>query len=172
MGVFIDQSFQSRHDAVMKSTEWLSRQLDDIRKKMDDSSSALAQFQQSIGVTDLDSNKSTFTEHMAELSRQQTAAQSERIQLQAMLKNVGIPIPPRGAFQHGGTGPEPETGRGASNLSQAMVVYGGNHPTARKLQSEVDELQSQIDIQKKAIVNSLRASYGRPGPRKHDVAWR
>ena len=35
---FIDQSFQNRHDAVMKSSEWLSRQLDDIRKKMDDSS--------------------------------------------------------------------------------------------------------------------------------------
>src|SRR4029077_12031160 len=32
-------------------------------------------------------------------------------------------------------------------------------PTAKKLQSEVDELQTQITIQKKGIVNSLRASY-------------
>src|SRR5436190_14463533 len=71
---FIEQSFQSRHDAVMKSTEWLSRQLDDIRQKMDDSTQALTQFQQSVGVTDIDSNRSTFTEHMGELSRQQTMA--------------------------------------------------------------------------------------------------
>ncbi len=76
---FIDQSFQSRHDAVMKSSEWLSRQLDDIRKKIEDSSQALVQFQQASGVTDIDSNKSTFTEHMGELSRQQTVAQAERI---------------------------------------------------------------------------------------------
>ncbi len=44
-------------------------------------------------------------------------------------------------------------------LAQALVVYGTNHPTAKKLQSEVDELQAQVDIQKRAIVTSLRASY-------------
>ena len=157
---FIDQSFQSRHDAVMKSSEWLSRQLDDIRKKMDDSSQALAQFQQSIGVTDIDSNKSTFTEHMGELSRQQTMAQSERIQLQAVLKGVDNPD----SLPEVRTNPVVQSlsqklAESRAALSQALVVYGSNHPTAKKLQSEVDELQTQIDIQKKAIVNSLRASY-------------
>jgi len=157
---FIDQSYQTRHDAVMKSSEWLSRQLDDIREKMEDSSQALVQFQQASGVTDIDSNKSTFTEHMGELSRQQTVAQSERIQLQSLLKNAG----------NADSLPEVRTNAVVQQLSQrlaeeraalaqAMVVYGSNHPTAKKLQSEVDELQSQIDIQKKAIVNSLRASY-------------
>ena len=157
---FIDQSFQSRHDAVMKSSEWLSRQLDDIRQKMEDSSHALTQFQQSIGVADVDSNKSTFTEHMEELSRQQTLAQAERIQLQALLKNANNPdsltevrtnsvvlqLSQRLAEQR-------------AALAQALVVYGANHPTAKKLQSEVDELQNQIESQKRAIVTSLRASY-------------
>jgi polysaccharide biosynthesis transport protein len=157
---FIDQSFQNRLDAVMKSSEWLSRQLDDIRQKMEDSSRALTEFQQSIGVTDLDSNKSTFTEHMEEMSRQQTLAQAERIQLQALLRNANNPdsltevransvvlqLSQRLAEQR-------------AALSQAMVVYGSNHPAVKKLQSEVDELQSQINGQKKAIVNSLRASY-------------
>jgi capsular exopolysaccharide synthesis family protein len=157
---FIDQSFQSRHDAVMKSSEWLSRQLDDIRKKMEDSSQALTQFQQSIGVTDIDSNKSTFTEHMAELSRQQTTAQSERIQLQALLKNVDNPD----ALPEVRTNTvvlqlSQKLAESRAQLSQAMVVYGANHPTAKKLQSEVDELQAELDIQKKAIVTSLRASY-------------
>ena len=157
---FIDQSFQSRHDAVMKSSEWLSRQLDDIRKKMDDSSEALTEFQRSIGVTDIDSNKSTYSEHMGELSRQQTMAQSERIQLQALLKNIDNPD----------SIPEVRTNTVVQQLSQklaesraalaqALVVYGSNHPTAKKMQSEVDELQSQLEIQKKAIVNSMRASY-------------
>ncbi|MBZ5653289.1 MAG: GumC family protein, partial [Acidobacteriia bacterium] len=157
---FIDQSFRSRHDAVMKSSEWLSRQLDDIRKKMDDSSQALAQFQQSIGVTDIDSNKSTFTEHMGELSRQQTMAQSERIQLQALLKNVDNPDSlPEVRTNSVVQALSQKLAESRAALSQAMVVYGSNHPAAKKLQSEVDELQTQIEIQKKAIVNSLRASY-------------
>jgi polysaccharide biosynthesis transport protein len=157
---FIDQSFQNRHDAVLKSSEWLSRQLDDIRKKMEDSSQALTQFQQSIGVADLDANKSTFTEHMGELSRQQTQAQSERIQIQALLKNVSDPD----SLPEVRNNPvmqqlSQKLAEQKAALSQTLVVYGSNHPTAKKLQSEVDELQSQMNSQKKAIVNSLRASY-------------
>jgi succinoglycan biosynthesis transport protein ExoP len=157
---FIDQSFQNRHDAIMKSSEWLSRQLDDLRKKMEESSQALSQMQQSIGVADIDTNKSTFSEHMGELSRQQTQAQSERIQLQAILKNVKNPD----SIPEVRTNPvvqqlSQRLAELRGNLAQALVVYGSNHPSAKKLQSEVDELQSQMDIQKKAIVNSMRASY-------------
>jgi succinoglycan biosynthesis transport protein ExoP len=157
---FIDQSFQTRHDAVMKSSEWLSRQLDDIRKKMDDSAQALGQMQQSIGVADIDTNKSTFTEHMGELSRQQTQAQAERIQLQALLKNVNNPD----SLPEVRSNPvvqqlNQRLAEQRAALSQVLVVYGSNHPTAKKIQSEVDELQTQLDLQKKAIVNSMRASY-------------
>jgi polysaccharide biosynthesis transport protein len=157
---FIDQSFQSRHDAVMKSTEWLSRQLDDIRQKMEDSSRALTQFQQSIGVADIDSNKSTFTEHISELSRQQTQAQAERIKLQALLKNASNPDSLTEVRTN--TVVLQLSGRLAEQraaLAQALVVYGANHPAAKRLQSEVDELQHQLDTQKKAIVTSMRASY-------------
>lgn len=168
---FIDQSFQTRHDAVLKSSEWLSRQLDDIRKKMEDSSQALTQYQQASGVTDIDSNKSTFTEHMGELSRQQTLAQSERIQIQSLLKNTA----------NTDSLPEVRSNQVVQQLSQrlaeqraalaqARVVYGSNHPTAQRLQSEVDELQSQIEIQKKAIVNSLRASYASAAARESMMA--
>ena len=157
---FIDQSFQSRHDAVVKSSEWLSRQLDDLRKKMEDSSQALTQLQQSTGVTDVDANKSTFTEHMGELSRQQTQAQSERIQIQALLKNITNPD----SLPEVRSNPvvlqlSQKLAEQKAALSQALVVYGKNHPNAKRLQSEVDELQSQLDGQKKAIVTSMRAGY-------------
>ena len=65
--------FQTRHDAIMKSSEWLSRQLDDIRaRRWSTRARRWREFQHSIGVTDIDGNKSTYTEHMGELSRQHT----------------------------------------------------------------------------------------------------
>ncbi len=156
---FIDQSFQSRHDAIMKSSEWLSRQLDDLRKKMEDSSEALSQMQHAMGVTDIDANKSTYTEHIGELSRQQTLAQSERIQLQSLLKNGDPESIPEVRSNPVVQQLSQKLAELKGSLAQAMVVYGANHPSVKKLQSEVDELQSQVEIQKKAIVNSLRASY-------------
>src|SRR3989441_2918359 len=170
---FIDQSFNTRHDAIMKSSEWLSRELDDIRAKMENSSRALAQFQGSIGVADADNNQNTFMEHMGELTKQLTQAQAERIQLEALLKSV----------QAGNPDSLPEVrsnpvvqklsqtlAEQRAQLSQVLVVYGKNHPTAKKLQSQIDELQSQLNEQKSATVNSLRASYAAAEAREHLMA--
>ncbi len=158
---FIDDTFQNRHNSIMKSSEWLSKQLDDIRSKMETSSKALAEFQGSIGVSDVEGDKSTYTEHMGELSRQFTQAESERIQLEALLKNEkGNPD----SLPEVRTSPvvqqlSQKLAEQRAELSQALVVYGSNHPVAKKLQSQVDELQSQLNGQKHAIVNSMRASY-------------
>ncbi len=169
---FIDDTFQNRHNSIMKSSEWLSKQLDDIRSKMETSSRALAEFQGSIGVADMEGDKSTYTEHMGELSRQFTQAEAERIQLQALLKN-----------ENGNPDSLPEVRNSPvvqqlsqklaeqrAELSQALVVYGSNHPVAKKLQSQVDELQSQLNGQKHAIVNSMRASYAAAEAREQLMA--
>ena len=121
----------------------------------------------------MDGDKSTYTEHMGELSRQYTTAESERIQIQALLKNMqnGDPdslpeVRNNPVVQHS----EPELAEQRAELAQTLVVYGKNHPMARKLQSQVDELQSQLDAQKRAIVNSLKASYAAAEARERLMA--
>ena len=162
VNTFIDLTYQDQHDAIMKSSEWLARQLDDIRSRMETSNKVLAEFQKSAGIADLDDNKSTFTQQMAELNSQLTQAQADRIQLEALLSSVrrGSPdslpdVRNSPVVQQLST----KLAEQRAELSQAMVIYGKNHPTVKKLQSQVDELQSQLDAQKTAILNSLRTSY-------------
>jgi polysaccharide biosynthesis transport protein len=162
VAAFIDGTYQDRHDAIMKSSEWLARQLDDIRARMVESSRALTEFQKSIGVADVDANKSTFTEQMAELNRQLTQAQADRIQLEALLKSVqaGSPdvlpeIRNNPVVQQLST----KLAEQRAELSQARVIYGTNHPNVKKLQSQVDELQSELEAQKTAVLGSIRTSY-------------
>ena len=162
VAAFIDGTYQDRHDAIMKSSEWLARQLDDIRARMVESSRVLAEFQKSIGVADVDANKSTFTEQMAELNRQLTQAQADRIQLEALLKSVqaGSPdvlpeIRNNPVVQQLST----KLAEQRAELSQARVIYGPNHPNVKKLQSQVDELQSELEAQKTAVLGSIRTSY-------------
>jgi len=168
---FIDDTFQNRHNAIMKSSEWLSKQLDDIRSKMETSSRALAEFQGAIGVSDVEGG-STYTEHMAELSRQFTQAEAERIQLQALLKNDQGNLD---SLPEVRTSPvvqqlSQKLSEQRAELSQAQVVYGVNHPVVKKLQSQVDELQNQLNGQKHAIVNSMRASYAAAEAREQLMA--
>jgi polysaccharide biosynthesis transport protein len=159
---FIDDTLSDKHDAIMKSSEWLARQLDDIRARMGESNRALVEFQKSIGVADVDGNKSTFTERMTDLNQQLIQAQADRIQLQALLKSVqaGSPdvlpeIRNNPVVQQLSTKLAEERGE----LSQAKVIYGPSHPNVKKLQSQVDELQAQLDAQKTAVLGSIRSSY-------------
>jgi len=147
---------------VVKSTEWLSKQLDDIRQRMEESNRVLAEYQSSIGVAELDDNKNSFAEQLSDLSRQLTQAQVDRITMQALLKNV-----------HGGTPdslPEVRSNPVVQHLSeqladvkgqlsQAKVLYGVNHPSVKKLQSQATELESQLSSQKLAILSSLHTNY-------------
>jgi capsular exopolysaccharide synthesis family protein len=162
VAAFIDDTYRNQHDAIMKSSEWLARQLDDIRARMEESSRALAEFQKNIGVADIDADKSTFTEQMTELNRQLTQAQADRIQLEALLKSVqaGSPdvlpeIRNNPVVQQLST----KLAEQRAELSQAKVVYGTNHPNVKKLQSQVDELQSELETQKTAVLGSIRTSY-------------
>ncbi len=159
---FIEQTYQEQHDAIAKSTEWLGKQLDDIRVRMENANRVLAQYQESIGLADIDTNKSTFTEQMAELSRQLSQARADRIRLEAMLASTasGNPDSLPDVRNHPVVQRLSEQlAQKRAELSQTMVLYGKNHPTAKRLQTEVDELTTQLDNQKKTILRSVRGDY-------------
>jgi len=159
---FIDHNYQTRHEAIVHSTEWLARQLDDIRAKMEESNHALANFQRASGIADVDQYRSTFTEQVAELSRQKTQAQADRIQIESYLTRA------RGGDPR--TLPQIQNnqvvqmltqrlGEVRAELSEALAIYGKNHPNAKKLQNQVEELESQIQLQRNAIIGGMETSY-------------
>ncbi|MBV8053480.1 MAG: polysaccharide biosynthesis tyrosine autokinase [Acidobacteriaceae bacterium] len=99
---------------------------------------------------------------MSELNRQLTQAQADRIQLEALLKSVQAGSPDvlpevrnNPVVQQLST----KLAEQRAELSQARVIYGPNHPNVKKLQNQVDELQSQLEAQKAAALGSIRTSY-------------
>jgi len=159
---FIDRTYETRHAAIMESTAWLSKQLDDIRSNMERSNRELANFQQVSGIADVDQNRSTFTEQMGELSRQKTQAQAERIQIESYLRKVrnsNVESLPQIQSNQVVQILTQRLGETRAELSQALAIYGRQHPNVKKLQNQVDELESQIRLQQNAIVGQMETSY-------------
>jgi succinoglycan biosynthesis transport protein ExoP len=169
---FIKNSFRTLHESIMEASLWLSRQLDDIRVKMEQSNRALVEFQKETGIADLDTNKNTLAEQILELDRQFAAARGDRIQFEALLSKT-----PNG-------NPEslPQTGdnlvvqqltekvaEARAELSRQQVDYGKNHSAVKKLQSEVDQLQVELDLQKRRIFGQLQTSYAAAQSREQSL---
>jgi capsular exopolysaccharide synthesis family protein len=162
LDTFIEESYSMRHAAIVKSTEWLSRQLDDIRKKMDESNRALADFQRGNGIADTGDNRNTIAEEMVDLDRQLTQAQADRIQLQAFLAREHDASPDTLPQVRANPVIQQLTQKLAevrAELAKSRVIYGNNYPDVKKLQNQVHELESQIAYQRSAIVGELKTSY-------------
>ncbi len=159
---FIDRTYQAQHAAIMHSTEWLSRQLDDIHQTTDESNRALAEFQRTSGVADLERDRSTVSEEMTELSREKTLANAERMQFESFLQKI--------TKGNADSLPQVQTNpvvqqlsqklaEARAELSQASAVYGTSHPNVKKLHNGVDELEAQLRLQRNLIVSQMQMSY-------------
>lgn len=159
---FIDDTYRQRHDEIMRASTWLARQLDDIRTRMEESNRVLVDFQKTIGVVDIEDNKNTFSEQLSQLNQQLTQAQSDRIQLEALLRSVQAGSPK--ALPDVRNSPvvqqlSTQLAELRGQLSQTKAVYGPNHPNVKKLQDQITELQSQLNAQEAQILSSLKTSY-------------
>jgi uncharacterized protein involved in exopolysaccharide biosynthesis len=168
--LFVERVSNARHEAISQSVEWLSGQLKDIRKRMDDSNSALADFQRANGVADVDEGKSTFGEMLAELNKQRTQTAADRIQLEALLNKVGNGSPDALPQVHDSHLIQELTQKLADvrgTLAEARVTYGPNHPNVKRLENQRNELQAQLNRQKQAILDEVKVAYAAARAREH-----
>ncbi|MCU1285414.1 MAG: hypothetical protein JWO13_1764 [Acidobacteriales bacterium] len=171
--LFIERSYRTRLESIQQSTEWLSRQLDDVRQKMEASNRALGQFQSSTGIADLDDNRNTLSEQLGELNKQKAQAQTERIQIGSILNKVNA--------ENAAELPQAQSNPVVQNLtqklaevkaelSQSAVVYGKNHPNVKKLQNQSNELEAQLNAQRTSILGSLKTSYSASQTREQAIS--
>jgi succinoglycan biosynthesis transport protein ExoP len=159
---FIDRNYRTRYGTTMQASEWLSSQLDDLRKKIEKSNRALAHFQNANGIVEIDEKQNTVTQKVGELNRQLTQAQADRIQLEACVR----------VAEAGGADSLPQirdnpliqtlTQRSVesrANLAQALAIYGKNNSKAKKLQNEADEMEAQLTAERLKVVRQLNTSY-------------
>jgi capsular exopolysaccharide synthesis family protein len=117
-------------------------------------------FQKQSGIVGVDPNSSTFAQQVADLNKEFTSAQSDRIQLQAYLNRKDSPDTlPQFRNHPVSTFITQRIADVSSELSQQKVIYGENNPNVKKLERQLQELQSQLERQEKATVDELKTNY-------------
>src|SRR5437899_1669046 len=172
---FVDQYYRSRHDAIMQSYQWIERQLDDIRQKMEASNQALVRFQRSSGITDLDEQQNTFTQRVAELNRQLTQAEMDRVQYESFLSKARLGEEdslPQVEDNQVILALKQKLAQAQADLSQGLAVYGPNHIKAKQLQSQVDDLRASLSTETQRVVGALKTNAVAAQSRQLEVGQR
>jgi capsular exopolysaccharide synthesis family protein len=158
---FIENRNNTQHTAIIESSNWLSRQLDDIRTQLEQSSKELTDFQKATGIVDVDSNRNTVAEQMSESNRQLAQAQGDRIQLDALRQRAGsspdsLPqIHDNPVIQR----LNEKLAEVRTERSQAEVTYGKNHPMMKRLENTINQLEKEVNQQKRDAMAELETRY-------------
>lgn len=160
---FIEQNFQSRYEATTRASTWLTDQLNELKVRVEKSEDARIAYERQNQIWALDGDKQNVaTQRLADLNRQVTDAQSERMRKQSLYEYAkagdidSVPqIRDNNIVQ--------DLTRKRADLyvqyTDSLNQYGPNFPKVQRLQSQLKELDAALDKEKKAVIVRLESEF-------------
>jgi succinoglycan biosynthesis transport protein ExoP len=159
---FIDQNRRSHYDATTAATTWLTDQLDELKIKVKNSEDARLDYERKNQIWEIDDKQNLTTQRLSEISRQLIDAQGDRMRKQSLFefaKQGDADLVPQIRDSIGVQ--ELLRRRGELNVqyTEAINQYGPNFPKVQRLQSQLKEIDQNLEREKRAVVARLGSEY-------------
>jgi len=159
---YIEHNFQTKYRATIQTSDWLTKQLDDLKQRADASQEALIAYQKKVGILGTDETHNIITDKLEELNKELSAAESDRIVKEAKYRIAMTENPELIASI------SPESVLGAlykdraevgSQYAQLTVKYGASYPRVIQLQAQMNELDTSISNEVTKVGDAVHAEY-------------
>lgn len=184
---FLEQYFRTRYMATAQASEWLSKQLNDLKSQVDDSQTRLNELQKEAGILGVvlpgkngDLGQGTLTswpamDKLTELNRQVAAAQADRIVKETIyhLAKSGNPELVFGLANSSSVGGSMVNASSMAVLqnlrtqqaqlhtqyAQASAKYGQHYPEVQELHSQMASLERSIQAENQRLTARAESDY-------------
>ena len=159
---YTQRTFMMRYDDTMKSSDWLSGQLAQLKLATEEAQSQLSKFQKQTGVFGTDENDNLVLSRLDDLSKELTDAEADRI-----LKEATYRLAQSGNPELIGTVvPDsvlPVLRRKEADLKQQLAEansqYGPNYPQVILLGNQLTEIDKSLKEEIATIQERFRTAY-------------
>lgn len=158
---YIESNFQEKTDFTKRASGGMELQLEEMKSKMEKSQQALIDYERQNLIVDLGDKGTINDERLEQLSKDFTAAESDRVQKQSVYElakanegQVGIIVEDK-VLQHL---EEQYTDR-KSEYADALGQYGPNFPKVTRLRDQLTQLQSLMDSARKQAIEKVNNDY-------------
>ncbi len=171
---YIEQNFKTRYQSTMEASDWLSKQLVDLQMKVETSQEKLVNYQKEHEILGIDEKQNIITSKLDELNKELTSAESERMEKQSVYELVQSNDADAAAAAAISASANSATGSASSNLleklreqeadikiqvAQLSTQFGPSYPKVTQFNSQLKEVDSQIQIEMKKVVSRVRSDY-------------
>ena len=159
---FLQHTFEIRVKASGALSEFMEKQLEELRAKMERSSMALAKFERELDVINPEEKTNILSSRLLQLNTEYTNAQADRVRKEAAYNATRSETV---AAQMISTQSE-ELGKLQDRLNQARQrladvgsIYGPNHSEYRKAANNVAEIERQFEEARHSVSQRVEAEY-------------
>ncbi len=170
---YVEQNFKTKFESTMQASDWLSKQLVDLQMKVETSQEKLVRYQKEHEILGMDEKQNITTEKLDELNKEMTQAESDRMQKEAVYRQTqsNDPVAIAAAIvadtSGGGSGPgsglldklrEQQAGL-RIQIAELSTQFGPAYPKVTQLNSQIKEIDRQLQIETDKAVDHLKGQY-------------
>lgn len=170
---YIEQNFKTRFESTMQASDWLSKQLVDLQMKVETSQEKLVKYQKDHQILGIDDKQNITTAKLDELNKELTTAESERMQKESVYRLAQAGDAESAAAVGAGVSQD-KTSESTSALleklqeqkadlkvqaAQLSTQFGPAYPKLAQLNNQIQEIDSQLQIEMKKVAARLRGDY-------------
>ena len=171
---YVEQNFKTRFESTMQASDWLSKQLVDLQMKVETSQEALVKYQKKHEILGIDEKQNIITAKLDELNKQLTSAESARMEKESIYRLVQSGDQDTAAA----AATSADTGSGSASASSSLLQklreqeadlkiqvaqfstqFGPSYPKVAQLNSQLKEVDTQIQIEMKKVVSRVRGDF-------------
>jgi capsular exopolysaccharide synthesis family protein len=169
---YIDLNIESKYEATQQAREWLEKQLEAMKVKVEQAEEKLNQYAGKNEIifleTKVDDNgkgggsENLVTKKLASLSTELIAATSERIQKEALYNELKAGDVESSSLVMNSPlmqGLRKDQAALESEYNQNLKIYKPDYPKMVKLKELIDQINKRMATEAKKIVNSIRKDY-------------
>jgi polysaccharide biosynthesis transport protein len=174
MQTYVENNFKARFESTMQASDWLQKQLVDMQIKVETSQEKLVRYQKEHEILGTDEKSNIITSKLEELNKELTSAESERMNKEAFFRMVESGNADAIAASAGGLDNGAGSGQSSSGLLDSLrtkqadlnlqaaelnTQFGPQYPKLAQINSQLKEIDAQMQREMKKIVNKVRGEY-------------
>jgi succinoglycan biosynthesis transport protein ExoP len=160
---YMQRIFHVRVDGTMQVSEWLSKQMEEIRASTTAAQQKLADFQRANNLLGTDENDNVVTDRLKQLNEELTQAEADRIVKEGRYRLARTGNPELIASVVPGTTLQMLRSQEAdlqAQYAQLTAKFGAGYPKVGELQSQLARLQTAINTEQHNVETRLANEYG------------
>lgn len=158
---YIEQNIRTKYESTMQTSDWISKQLSDLKLKTETAQEKLVRYQKEHGILGIDEKQNIITSKLDELNRQLTIAEGDRIQKEASYRMAAsnpdmlTRAEPYGVI----TKLQQDRGTLLTRYAELKTTFGPSYPKVIELKNQLDDIDRQIEAETKSIERRLKSDY-------------